>query len=423
MFLAVTKNVWQPDKKNQELLEQLAQLSNNLYNCGVYASRQQFFKDKKAVSYVKLNGLYKKNENYKELFSQTSQQVLKSVAEAFSSFRSLMKLWRVGELDKEPSLPRYRTKGGFYQVVYPGQHLLKIGNKLRVPLGKGGQTKFGRKEFFVPLPERLKDIPVRELRFIPVNGQWQIEYVHLALEKPRSSCKLQSERVLGLDPGIDNLVAATSNCGHGFVIDGKLLKSKNQWYNKAKSYYQAILDKVNPENTGIQSKRIRQLTIKRNHFVRDFINKTARYIINFCLENNIDTIVWGENFDNKRNVNLGRKNNQSFTTIPHAKLRDRIAQLCLIFGLRFVITEESYTSKCSHFDSDFLPTFGAKPEGWKSSGRRIKRGLFRTAKGWLLNSDNHGAMGILRKVSTMLGFDLSGVCRASVAMPCRIKIV
>jgi len=173
---------------------------------------------------------------------------------------------------------------------------------------------------------------------------------------------------------------------------------------------------------GATSKRIQLNTHKRNCYVRDYINKAARWVVNFCLENDIDTIIYGRNNGQKDEINLGAKTNQEFVQIPHYKLFGRIKQLCLIVGIRLVETEESYTSQASFFDNDFLPTFGEKPEGWKASGRRILRGLYRTAQGWLINADCNGACNIMRKVSTKLNIDLSGVCRGAVAAPSKVKL-
>ena len=119
---------------------------------------------------------------------------------------------------------------------------------------------------------------------------------------------------------------------------------------------------------------------------------------------------------------MGSKTNQKFVQIPTGRLKDRIAQLCERYGLRFVETEESYSSKASFVDNDLLPTFGEKPEGWLPSGRRIKRGLYRTTKGWLINADCNGCGNIGRKVAVMLGLDLSGIGRGELSAPLRLKL-
>jgi putative transposase len=156
--------------------------------------------------------------------------------------------------------------------------------------------------------------------------------------------------------------------------------------------------------------------------MRDAVNKAARKVINHCISSKIGTVIFGWNKNQKDSINLGTKTNQKFVQIPTGRLKDRIAQLCEQYGIKFVETEESYTSKTSFLDADELPKIGEKPEWWKSSGTRIKRGLYRTAKGWLINADCNGCANIGRKVATMLGLDLSGVGRGDLSAPIRLKL-
>lgn len=426
MFLSVQKDVFQPDRALGSLLQELGKLTNNLYNQATYESRQYFFdhdrKPWKVLSYKSLCAELKTSENALLLYSQTAQQTLKSVNEAFKSFKSLHALWRKSELDEEPKLPKYRSKGGVYQVVFTGQSLKVEEGQIRIPLGKGGAVHFGQDCFYIPMPERIQSCQIRELRFIPTNGRWVIEYVYESMEVPAQSCKLYPERVLALDPGLNNLVTGVTNTGKAFILDGKDIKARNQWYNKELARLKSILTHGQPSKKGATSKRIQTLTHKRNCFMRDAINKAARGIVDFCLENDIDTLVYGRNKRQKDGINLGGKTNQEFVQIPHYKLFGRIQQLCLIHGIRLVETEESYTSKASFFDGDNLPVFGEKPEGWTASGKRVLRGLYRTAQGWLINADANGAANIMKKVSTKLGIDLSGVSSGTVAAPFRVKL-
>jgi putative transposase len=426
MFLAVQKDVIYPDANLTWLLGELGRITNNLYNQGAYESRQYFFgndrKPWKVLSYKTLCANLKTSENAVLLHSQTAQQTLKSVNEAFRSFKALHALWRSGELEKEPKLPRYRSKGGLYQVVFTGQSLKVENGQIRIPLGKGGKAQFGTDCFYFPIPERLQACQIRELRFIPTNGRWVAEFVYESMEIPALSCKLYPERVLALDPGLNNLLAGVTNTGDAFVMDGREMKSRNQWYNKELARLKSILTHGQPSKKGATSKRIQALTFNRNCFMRDAVNKAARWVISFCQQRGIDTLVYGRNKGQKDSINLGGKTNQEFVQIPHYKLFSRIEQLCLIHGIRLVETEESYTSKASFFDQDTLPTFGAKPEGWGASGKRVRRGLYRTAKGWLINADGNGAANIMKKVSTKLGIDLSGVFRGAVAAPFRVKL-
>ena len=163
------------------------------------------------------------------------------------------------------------------------------------------------------------------------------------------------------------------------------------------------------------------ITEKRNRQMRDAVNKSARMVINHCIERGIGTVVFGWNMRQKDGAKMGAKTNQKFVSIPTARLKDRIAQLCEQHGLRFVETEESYTSKASFLDDDFLPTIGAKPDSWEPSGKRIKRGLYRMGANHYINADCNGASNILREVSMTLGIDLSRVCRGALTRPTRIN--
>ncbi|NEO27557.1 MAG: IS200/IS605 family element transposase accessory protein TnpB, partial [Kamptonema sp. SIO4C4] len=155
---------------------------------------------------------------------------------------------------------------------------------------------------------------------------------------------------------------------------------------------------------------------------RDAVNKAARIVVNHCLEHKIGRIVFGWNKRQKDSIEMGKQNNQKFVQIPTAKLKKRIQQLCEQYGIEFVETEESYTSQASFLDEDFLPTIGEKPESWKPSGKRICRGLYRAKHRFLINADGNGSANILRKVSTKLGINLSGVCRGSLTMPSRVRL-
>ncbi len=153
--------------------------------------------------------------------------------------------------------------------------------------------------------------------------------------------------------------------------------------------------------------------------MRDKINKATRFIINWCLANDISNIVFGWNKFNKDGINIGKKSNQEFVQIPTAKLKDRFSQLSEQYGINFIEIEESYTSVASFLDDDFLPKYGEKPERWKASGKRVRRGLYRSCDGSLINADANGSANIIRKVRTQLNFDLTKVCRAVLTLPKR----
>ena len=284
---------------------------------------------------------------------------------------------------------------------------------IRLPLGQKVKAWFGVSDFYIPFPSNLSIDDIREVRILPRNNCFYVEYVY---KLKTSLFNLDDSKALGVDPGVSNWLTCVSNFGTSFIIDGKHLKSVNQWYNKFVSKCKK------GKSQEFWSNKLAAITEKRNRQMRDAVNKAARVVINYCIDNNIGQIVFGWNKFFKDNSKLSKKNNQNFVQIPTSRLKERIKQLCEQYGVKFIQTEESYTSKSSFINDDFLPTFGEnnKPKGWKASGKRIKRGLYKTNCGFICNSDCNGAANILRKVATTLKLNLSGVSRGSLSNPCRV---
>jgi len=284
-----------------------------------------------------------------------------------------------------------------YPVSYPGQALKVIGNKVRLPLGKKGKEYFGTDALWVPLPERIKNCQIKELRLIPRNGEVWVEYVHESLTEQAPSCSLEVTGVLGIDHGINNWLTCVSSNGKPFIIDGLRLKSWNQWFNKEKARVQSE-HTIHKLPKGFSSKRLQQLSEIRTRRMRDAVNKAVRTIVDYCENNQINVLVFGWNKGQKQDVNMGVVTNQNFVQIPTAKVKDRLQQECDLRGWRFFEQDESYTSKSSFLDRDLLPVkVGEKPDNWQPSGKRIKRGLYRSAQGLILNADINGAANIIRK--------------------------
>ena len=405
-----------PDKDLKALLEFVCTEANNLINCGIYYSRQFYFKTGLFPSRVDLHkqlGAIQKNKHYQALYSDTAQQILNCVAESFKSFVGLLKGIKSGTVTQKPRLPDYRKSGGMALATFTGRSLKLKDGRLRFPLGSLVKTWFGVDAFYLPMPSNLEFQAIREVRILPRNRCFYAEFVY----KTQSTVvEVDKSKVLGIDHGIDNWLTCVSNAGTSFIVDGLHVKSLNQWYNKTIS---KILD---GKAQGFWSNRLASITEKRNRQMRDAANKAARIVINHCIENKIGSIVFGWNQGQKDSSNMGKKNNQKFVQIPTAKLKERISQLCQQYGIDFIETEESYTSKTSFLDNDVLPKFGEKPEGWKSSGTRITRGQFKTLTGIKINADCNGAANIIRKVATMFKFDLSGVGRGVLSMPKKFRL-
>lgn len=403
-----------PDKELKAVLEFICGESNKLHNCAVYYARQMHFKARVYVRPFDLNSELKRNPHYGSLCAQAAQQTCGAVGESVKSFKGLIKLFREGGLEHKPKFPNYRTKDGLHLVAYPKQALGKKlqNSQITIPLGQKVQAWFGLKNFTIQMPSNLDFASLREVRILPRNGCFYAEFVY-----PVSDVKVDVDpaKCLGLDHGLNNWLTGVSNVGTSFIVDGLHLKSINQWYNKS------VARLMSGKDNGFWSKRLANLTEKRNRQMRDAVNKTARLVVNHCLENRIGTLVFGWNKGQKDSANMGKKTNQKFVQIPTAKLKTRISQLCEQYGIQFVETEEAYTSKASFLDSDSLPKHGEKPEGWKASGRRVKRGLYKASNGFRINADCNGAANILSKVAMMLGLDLSGISRGDLTAPLKFR--
>ena len=199
-------------------------------------------------------------------------------------------------------------------------------------------------------------------------------------------------------------------------MDGRRLKSINQWFNKKNEKLQS--EKDLRKITGITRNQY-LLRNKRNNRVNDYITKTCRKIVNYCIRNDIGNIVLGYNVDIQRNVNIGKVNNQNFVNIPLGKIKDKLDYMCKLAGIEFKLQEESYTSKASFFDNDDIP-IQKDSDKYIFSGERIKRGLYKTKKGYILNADVNGALNILKKSKVVSITALYN--RGEVDTPVRIRI-
>ena len=414
MYLTLKQQVKHLSKKEFRNLKYLCHIAKNLKNQAIYNVRQHYFKNKKYLSYNENYKMLKNSENYKKLNSNMAQQILKEVDESFKSFFALLKLAKNGQYNGKIKLPNYLDKDGFTTLVI-GFVRLKD-DMLIVPYSNS--FKKTHQEVKIKLPPVLKDKKIKEIRIIPKQHSryFEIQYIYEVEEVQR---ELNKENALGIDLGIDNLCTCVTNTGASFIIDGRKLKSTNQYYNKINAKLQSIKDKQKIERTTLRQKRI---TRKRNNRINDYLSKAARIITNYCLNNDIGKLVLGYNEDFQRNSNIGSINNQNFVNIPYGKLRDKLIYLCKLYGIEFKLQEESYTSKASFFDGDEIPIYDKENlQEYIFSGKRIKRGLYQTSTGKLINADCNGALNILRKSKVV---DLSVLYnRGELNTPKRIRVV
>ena len=398
MYLTVKQKVKHLSKDEYKSIKKLSHIAKNLTNEAIYNCRQYYFNEGLHLNYEKNYTLLKNSDNYRLLNSNMAQQILKEVDGSFKSFFGLLKLAKKGKYNfKDIKMPNYLDKNG-YSYLFASEH----------------------KRTSIKIPTILKDKKIKEIRIIPKlkARYFEIQYVY---ESKVEKLNLNKENALGIDLGINNLCTCVTNNGRSFIIDGRKLKSINQFYNKRNASLQALKDtkkKIKEKIKLLQAK----IAMKRNNRVNDYLSKTTRMIINYCIENDIGKIVIGYNVTFQRNSNMGKVNNQNFVNIPYGKLRDKLEYLCDMYGIEYILQEESYTSKASFFDRDDLPIYNAdNPQEYIFSGRRVKRGLYMTKKGNLINADVNGALNILRKSNVV---DLTVLCdRGELDTPKRIRII
>ena len=415
MYLTIKQQVKHLSKEDYRTIKELCHTAKNLANEAIYNVRQYFFTEGEFLKYEKNYTLLKNSSNYKALNSNMAQQILKEIDGSFKSFFGLLKLAKQGKYAfKDCKLPRYLPKDGYTTLVIGFVRL--NGNKLILPFSNS--FKKTHKPVEITIPPILVDKKIKEIRIMPKNNArfFEIQYIYEAECIQRN---LNKNHALALDLGINNLVTAVTSNGRSFIIDGRRLKSINQWFNKENARLQSIKDKQHfgkkPTN------RQKAIARERNNKVNDYMNKAARKVVDYCITNNIGTLVVGYNETFQRNNHLGKQNNQNFVNIPFGQLRSKLEYLCELNDIIFVKQEESYTSKSSFWDKDDLPVYNAdNPQEYSFSGKRVHRGLYQTASGKTFNADVNGALNIMRKSSVVDMNILYG--RGEVDTPIRIRI-
>lgn len=395
-------------------IRELCRLSKNLYNVGLYTVRQYFFEVRKHLRYESAYHLCKENENYQALNTDIAQQTLKVVDRTFNSFFGLINAVKSGTYQQKVRLPHYLPKEGYFVLIIP-RIKVKDG-KFKVPMSNAFKKQFG--EIAINFPERLDPDTIKEVRIHPkYNARFfEVEYICKSANEPSETIAGSS---LAIDIGLDNLATCVDTNGASMIVDGRKLKSINQWFNKENARLQSIKYRQNIQR--LTERQVR-LYINRSNQVRDYLNKAARVIIDHCINTKIESLIVGFNVGIKQDINLGSRINQNFVQIPFYALRNKLKSLCERYGLKYVEQEESYTSKSSYLDGDDLPIYNAdKPAIYQFSGKRVKRGLYRSKEGHLINADTNGAANIGRKAtSKQNGF--TGLSRGSLAEPLRIKV-
>lgn len=383
----VMKYINKDSQSNAELMR-LCRVSKNLYNQTLYAIRQVLDNEDRFMFYQETNTLLQTTTNlegeinYRLLKAQVAQQVLRQVDSVIKGYIRSIKDWGKNK-DKytgKPELPKYKRKNGYNLLVYTNQ-CCKI-SKGYIHFSKTLKVRIPQWEEY---QDKLKSF--HQVRVLPKNNeQCEIEIVY---DSNEVNNYLDYNKVAGIDLGVNNLVTLIGSNMTPLLYNGKQIKSLNRYFNKEIAKAKSELEKVNGYKS---SKRIRAMYAKRGRQFDDIFHKISRHIVNVCLSNGIGRLVLGYNSGWKDSIHIGTVNNQNFVQIPYDKLKSMLTYKCDLCGIEFVVIEESYSSKC---DGLLFETV-CKHDSY--GGKRIKRGLYQSGTGRLINADVNGAFNILRKV-------------------------
>ena len=370
------------------VIDAAAFASKNLYNAANYELRQAFIRTGRFLTYNQLDKLMQSHDAYKALPAKVAQWVLKRLVNNWESFREARESYErdPSGFTGRPGLPKYKHKTeGRNLLIYTLQAL------------QGGQSKKGIQGSIKPaglaISIQTRQQAINQVRIVPRKGYYVVEVIY---DKAVQQAPVTPAYYAGIDIGVNNLVALASN-KPGFVpvvVNGRPVKSINQFYNKRRAELQQQLG-----HTGT-TKRMERLTTTRNRRIDHYLHTVSKRIIKLLVKEGIGTLVIGKNDGWKQGVEMGKRNNQNFVQIPHARFIAMLSYKAELVGIRVVVTEESYTSKASFLDRDPLPV-GKNGGGTKHafSGTRVKRGLYRASDGRFINADLNGAYNIIRKVA------------------------
>ena len=406
----VEKHVIKKSHPYYNMFCEYTHLAKNLYNHANYLVRNEFADTGKWLRYQELDKILKKDFDFPDYrnmpASQSAQQVLRLLETNWKSFFNSIKDWSKNK-DKylgKPKLPKYKPKDGKMVLPLTNQQVRVKGDLLHFPNSFCGFT-------VKPRCKTLDNFEkINQVRIVPKGQSFCLEVVYsISVE---SELRSDNGRYMSIDLGLDNLATVVTNIGlNPIIFNGKGLKSTNQYYNKKKAHYQSVAKQMNNQH---YTNRLYRLTQRRNLKVEDYLHKVSRYIVDFALENQINTIIIGNNKNWKQSSSLGKVTNQAFVSIPHQKLIDKICYKAELCGIQVILIEESYTSGTSFLDGE-LPQ-----KEFYNKKRRVHRGLFVSNKGIKINADVNAAFQIMKKVFPNVFTDgIEGV----VLHPVRVGIV
>ncbi len=359
--------------------------SKNLYNAANYVVRQSYIHEGVYLNYQEMHRRMRDHEAYKALPAKVAQWVLRMLDKNWQSYFAACAACQEepSKFLGHPKLPGCKDKQrGRNLLVYTIQ-------ALSIPALRAGWIVPSM--LSINVKTRVKS--VQQVRIIPRSGFYVVEVIY---EQEPIPAVVNPALRAGVDIGLNNLATLASD-KLGFVprvVNGRPVKSINQFYNKRRAVLQSRLGEAQT------SRRLARITTKRNRRIDHYLHTASRRIIDLLVAEGVGALCVGQNPLWKQEVNLGRRGNQNFVSVPHARFIEMLTYKAQLMGIQVHITEESYTSKASFLDGDLLPIYDAqRQEVPIFSGQRVKRGLYRAGDGRHINADVNGAYNIVRKVA------------------------
>lgn len=366
------------------VIDAAAFASKNLYNAALYEMRQAFIFQGLRLTYETMDKRMKAHPAYKALPAKVSQQVLRLLDKNWKAWEEGLAAWQQDQSQflGRPGLPGYLDKQqGRYILVYTIQALSKPALRRGVIAPSG-----------LPITVQTRQMTVDQVRIVPRKGYYVVEVVY---ERDATQAPVDPALIASIDIGVNNLAAVTSNKS-GFIpriVNGRPLKSVNQYYNKRKADLQKLVKNDH------WTSRMQRMLNKRTRHIDHYLHTASKRIIDLLVQEGIGTLVIGKNPNWKQECEMRKADKQHFVQIPHARFVDMLCYKAKLVGIQVVLQEESYTSKASFLDHDPMPTYGKEEGEPRFSGKRVKRGLYRAKSGRQFNADVNGSYNILRKAS------------------------
>lgn len=376
-MLFVEKQIIRPSNPLYRELDKLCFLSKNLYNSTLYTIRQHYFNTKKYLTaFTIIKDFTKENQaDFRALPAKVSRYTVQLVEQNMKSFFALLNKKHANQYGKSVRLPKYLdTKTGRQVVHY---------HKSSLSFKKDGFVKLSKSDIKIQTK-----VPKNEIQCLQIVPRGNHIKVLIGYYKTKKKLRTTQKRIASIDIGQNNLMTVTSNVFHPVIYNGKPVKSVNQFYNKIKAKEQSRLMK---QNNVYWSKKLGQLALWRENQINNYFHKVTHHFVNYCIANGIDTVIIGRNQQWKDNINLGKRANQNFVSIPFGRLYNLLRYKLELNGITYIETEESHTSKCSFIDKEEICHHNSY------MGRRMRRGLFKSKEGKKYNADINGSLNILRK--------------------------